>query len=774
MHSSEHENNAFPLGIQELFSAAHLLAMGDTGMATYELSVRKLPSRRSYLVASGLYQTLEYLRTFRVTDEEIDILRAAAPGGCFPDHVYDWLSQVTFQGDVHAVPEGTVVFAGEPLLRLRASAPQAVLVGSGVLSAITGQTAIATKVSRLVHAARGKPVFEMGWRTSSHQGAAQVVSRSAVIGGALGSTNADASHRFGIPPFAMMPWSMMSGGDVKQRKKRVKAMAKGITFVLDDSAADGGLSTLLETGVPVTAVQVGNGDLLTATQRVRQQLDENGWNDTRIYVAGDLEEDFIDNLLENDAPIDGFGVGRQIAVVGDEPTLATEYNLVEREEAGQSIAVGCQAPGRMVYPGAKAVYRLRASGQFQGDTVQPLDASPPSGQRPLLVPVMQHGKATAPTPSLMECQVLCSSQLQLLPEDVTKLSGFSSYPVRFEFQSSEPEKAAPEVELSASALNPAVPDAKAEEEPGEVAVQDLISGLDDSADFGLVSSTLESLVASRLESDSEATVEGGTANGPGVSTSADQMSLSVPADNRFVVPEATPASDPEGPPSWAAAEQIPTNPGEPEEATQKADLVATPSMPAPGAVPNEVVSSAPVPEPSPPAEVPSEPAPTINVPTESVMPDSSSTSPAPSNEPSPLTEKTKTSTAAAPLNDAIARLKAIQKGEVTGTVVSTPTQEGPPAGESPPRDKGSETTKIGGDALTSAAARLKALKSGGSPPAAAGNASPSDPTEGSPSASSGGVPANAPGEIVIKDETMKEDGGAINSALDRLKALRNK
>ena len=521
----------YPVGSSELVAAAMLLATGRTGMATFEVSVRALPSRRSYLVVTGLDRVVDMLEGFRPSPEQLVPLCQSRLGDSLPQQALDWLLQNEFCGDVDAVPEGTVAFAEEPLLRVHAPAPQAHLVGSLITSALGYQTAVSTKMARICKAAQGKRVIELGVSSAAGGPASLLASRAAFIGGASGTSNVYAAAALGIPSIGIISLSVvMRDLSVEQVTQTLLGLPEDVLVELDWQHPSDSLNQLLEWNAVPAALLIDCGDFLETSKQIRKQLDDAGCKDVKLYLAGGLEEDYIENLLNNGAPVDGFGVGGQLVSVADEAYLSLEYNMVEWEADGVMMPVGRQSPGRAVRPGAKMVYRKRERGCFSSDSVLPLTAHPPSGEFPLMVPIMEQGRRLARSPSLGELSALAGSQVQMLDDSITQLANFSDYPVSFEgFQELEASTAPePEEAPAAPALGGSV-----------------LDHLDDSADFTGMSSALEGTVAAQLGLDPSALDEAPAPADPAPQSAATQ-SAATPAPATAVLeppPKPEPAAE---------------------------------------------------------------------------------------------------------------------------------------------------------------------------------------------------------------------------------------
>jgi len=379
----------------DLYELTMAQAFLEAGIAertsTFDLSVRRLPAERGYLVAAGLEQALAYLRDFRFWPEALDYLEQC--GHLKPEFV-EYLGSLRFTGSVEAVPEGTIYFPPGPLLRVTAPIIEAQIIETYLLTTMTYQTMIASKASRVVDAAQGRAVIDFSPRRDHGPQAGLLAARAAYIGGCMGTSNVLANERFGIPIFGTMAHSF-------------------VMFHRDEEEA----------------VRIDSGDLLELSKEVRVALDEGGCQDTHILASGDLDEYKIERLIADGAMLDGFGVGTQLGTSGDAPSLSSTYKLVACDDAdGTEIPVIKLSAAKVSLPGRKQIWRrLDAEGCPLGDTIGMADESLEGEQ--LLRPYMRDGQLLEPMPELDSIRQHAQTQRASLSEGVRRLQEPASYPV---------------------------------------------------------------------------------------------------------------------------------------------------------------------------------------------------------------------------------------------------------------------------------------------------------------------------------------------------------
>jgi nicotinate phosphoribosyltransferase len=394
----EHPSSILFTDLYELTMLQAYLEEGQHGEAVFSLFVRRLPERRNFLLACGLDTVLRFLETARFDAAALDYLGSL---GLFSDRFLRSLDTFRFEGDVYALPEGTPVFANEPILEIVAPLPQAQLVETFLLNQVTLQTTLASKAARVAHAARGRLVVDFGLRRMQGLDAGLKSARAFHIAGLAGTSNLAAGQVYGMPVYGTMAHSyIQSHEDEYHAFKEFASLYPNTVLLVDTYDTLGGvrhvvqLARELGPAFHVRAIRLDSGDLATLARESRRMLDEAGLRAVQIFASGGLDEERIDRLLAAGAPIDGFGVGSDLAVSSDAPSLDAVYKLVSYRGRGRTKL----SEGKGVLPGRKQVYRIEADGVAVRDVIAQADEPDPSGGgrgRPLLVPVMHRGERLA-------------------------------------------------------------------------------------------------------------------------------------------------------------------------------------------------------------------------------------------------------------------------------------------------------------------------------------------------------------------------------------------
>ena len=403
---------------------------GETKTAVFEFFVRKFPSRRGFLMAAGLEQALDFLETFRFSPEEIDWLERT---GRFGKDLLDWLSALRFTGDVHAVPEGRVFFANEPILRVTAPIPQAQLLETRLINILHFQSLIASKAARMVLAAPGKLLVDFGLRRAHGAEAGLMAARASYIAGFAGTATMLAEALYGIPIYGTVAHSFIEAYDSESEafESFARARPQGLTLLIDTYDTEAGARKavalaprLAERGIKIRAVRLDSGDLIPLSKSVRRILDDGGLSDVTIFASGGLDEDYLAEMVAAGAPIDGFGLGTSLTTSSDVPALDCAYKL--QEYAG--LARRKRSTGKATWPGRKQVWRrYDADGHMAGD-VMSLESDPHEGE-PLIELVVKDGRRVAPKPSLAEIRARAAQELARLPQPLRDLEEGATYPV---------------------------------------------------------------------------------------------------------------------------------------------------------------------------------------------------------------------------------------------------------------------------------------------------------------------------------------------------------
>jgi len=404
--------------LYELNMAASYLRRGMDRPATFSLFVRNLPAKRGFLVAAGLEACLEYLEGFRFEAEDLEYLEGTLG---FDRDAVEAFRELRFIGDVWAVPEGRIVFAGEPLLEVTAPIAQGQLVETFLLNRITLETTLASKAARCRIAARGRDVVDFSFRRTHGVEAAMAVARTSAMVGFLGTSNVEAARRYGLTAVGTMAHSYVEAFESEEEAFRAYAQdyPERVTFLVDTYDTLRGVQraagVIRDLGLGGSlAVRLDSGDLEELARRSRVLLDEAGLERVRIFASGGLDEHDVDRLVRSGAPIDAFGVGTRLGVSADAPYLDTVYKLV----AYGDRAVAKLSPGKATAPGAKQVFR----GPGVMDVLAVRDEPAPEGTTPLLEPVMRGGRRTGLVTTLAEARERFGSDLAELPPAAAALA----------------------------------------------------------------------------------------------------------------------------------------------------------------------------------------------------------------------------------------------------------------------------------------------------------------------------------------------------------------
>ena len=419
--------------LYELTMAAGYLQTHFEARATFELFARSLPPRRNYLVAAGLEQALEFLENVRFSPKEIEYLRRHPVFRHVQDSFFEFLANFRFTGDIWAMPEGTVAFAGEPILRVTAPVAEAQILETALLAIINFQTMIASKAARVVTAARGRPVVEFGTRRAHGCEAGLLVARAATIGGCAGTSNTLAGPLFGISTYGTQAhsWVMAHENEAEAFRHFLDVFPEHAYLLVDTYDVHSAVKTILAMARKPAGIRLDSGNLVNDSRWARQQLDRAGWRDVKIFASGDLNEDKIASLLRQGAAVDAFGVGSALATPSDAPNLNLIYKLVEVERGGQLLEAAKFSKAKATYPGRKQILRYaNASGRYKGDVIA-LAGEQPNGGEILLVEVVRDGKRILPSEPVSEARARCLASLERFPARLLQLSRTANYPIHY-------------------------------------------------------------------------------------------------------------------------------------------------------------------------------------------------------------------------------------------------------------------------------------------------------------------------------------------------------
>ncbi len=418
----------------ELTMCASYFDNKDFEPATFDLFIRRLPENRGYFLFAGLEEALQYLQNIKFNEDHLNYLKNQG----FSQDFLEYLHNFKFTGEVWAVPEGTVAFPKEPLIRVTAPIIEAQLVETFLLNTINLQTMIASKASRVVHAAKGKSVIEFGLRREPGIDAGMKVARSSYIAGCQGTSNVLAGMAYGIPVFGTMAHSfiMSYSREIDAFRAFAKTFPNKSTLLIDTYNDIVGAEKavivakeLEKKGFRLGGVRLDSGDLTETSKKVRKILDTNGLDYVKIFVSGDLDEFKITQLIDEGAQIDAFGVGTKMGTSADRPYLDVIYKLCETQMAdGRFSPIMKLSKDKITLPGRKQVYRFKdKEGGFSWDVIALADED--LGGEGLLVQVMKNGKTFRDSPSLEQIRTAASENLSKLPDQYKVLTNAPVFPV---------------------------------------------------------------------------------------------------------------------------------------------------------------------------------------------------------------------------------------------------------------------------------------------------------------------------------------------------------
>ena len=407
----------------DLYELTMLQSYRERGLrapATFELYARTLPGGRNYLLACGLDSALAYLERLRFGPDAL----ASLEGLGFPAPFLDWLGELRFTGDVHAMPEGTPAFAGEPLLVVEAPMAEAQVVETYLINQLHFQTLVASKGARIVTAAAGRPVADFGGRRAHGTEAGLLAARALYIAGMASTSSVAAGARYGIPVTGTMAHSYIQvHGDDLTAFRDFVATHPETTLLVDTFDTLAGVRAVIELArelggaFRVRAIRLDSEPLAELAVRARRLLDAAGLVSVRIIASGGLDEQGIAELVDAGAPIDAFGVGTHAVTSADAPTFDAVYKLVAYDGEGRIK----RSTGKETLPGRKQVFRQRgASGTPARDILARADEHHEGD--PLLVPVMRGGRRLAAGgESLQRARERAASEIARLPDRVRGL-----------------------------------------------------------------------------------------------------------------------------------------------------------------------------------------------------------------------------------------------------------------------------------------------------------------------------------------------------------------
>lgn len=423
----------------------------------FDLFYRQNPDDGGYAVCAGLAQVIDYIKSLHFDYDDIDYLRSL---DTFSEDFLDYLASFHFTGDIYAIPEGTVIFPREPLVKVVAPIMEAQLIETTLLNLINHQSLIATKASRVCYAARGRGVMEFGLRRAQGPDAGTFGARAAVIGGCIGTSNVICAKEFGVPALGTHAhsWIMSFGDELTAFRRYAELYPSNTTLLVDtyDTLRSGVPHAIqvfeelrAKNRMPVKyGIRLDSGDLAYLSKKARKMLDEAGFPDAAICASSDLDEYLIDSLLSQGACIDSWGVGTNLITSKTTPAFGGVYKLAAVEEEGemQPKIKRSENPVKITNPGDKTVYRIydKATGKIRADYItlaeerfdatQDLILFDPDAtwkktkleggtydMKEILIPVFQNGQCVYEMPDVMDIQKYCKEQLETLWEETRRL-----------------------------------------------------------------------------------------------------------------------------------------------------------------------------------------------------------------------------------------------------------------------------------------------------------------------------------------------------------------
>jgi len=415
----------------ELTMTAGYWSLGHNPRSTFEAFVRALPENRQYMIAAGLEQAVHYLLNLRFTSEQISWLKSQETFNHVEGGFWEYLGQFRFRGDVWAVPEGTVIFPNEPVVRASGDLLECQLVETYLLTALNVQTLVATKASRICWAAQGRPVVDFGARRAHGPQAGLFAARASFIGGCAGTSNVHAAKVLNIPAVGTQAhsWIMSFPSEQEAFDAYANVFPENTICLIDTYGTLDGARRAARLGKILKGVRLDSGDLVKLSREVRKILDQAKLNDVKIVASSDLNEYTITELLARGAEIDFFGVGTDLVTSKDAPALSIVYKLVEvADSSGKIKPVVKFSADKATLGGAKQTFRrVDDRGQFCGDVVGLADEHL-EGQ-PLMQQVIANGQLISDLPGLEAIRNYACEQLSALPPHLREVRGRGYYPV---------------------------------------------------------------------------------------------------------------------------------------------------------------------------------------------------------------------------------------------------------------------------------------------------------------------------------------------------------
>lgn len=430
--------------------------MKDT-IVYFDVFFRENPDKGGYAIFAGLEQIVEYIKDLRFDEDDIEYLRKR---GCFSEQFLDYLKSFRFSGDIWAIPEGTVVFPGEPLLTVRAPMIEAQFIETYVLMMINHQSLIATKAARITRAAKGRPVSEFGSRRAQGADAAILGARAAYIGGCSSTACTISDEVFGVPAVGTMAhsWIQLFDSEYEAFKTYCQTYPNRPTLLIDtynvlESGLPNAIKVFKELGITNCAVRLDSGDITYLSKKMRERLDAEGLTNCKIVISNSLDEYIIRELIRQGAQIDSFGVGERLITSKSDPVFGGVYKVCAVEDKDGNIIPKIKISenvGKITTPHFKKIYRIRDKKTQKAeadliclhdeviDETKPLEIFDPVATwkrktfndytaTELLVPIFKNGEQIYKLPSLNEIRNHCKEEIEGMWEEVRRFTNPHNY-----------------------------------------------------------------------------------------------------------------------------------------------------------------------------------------------------------------------------------------------------------------------------------------------------------------------------------------------------------
>ncbi|MEE0772561.1 MAG: nicotinate phosphoribosyltransferase [Anaerovoracaceae bacterium] len=433
----------------------HNSKMADN-VAYFDMFFRKIPDGGGYAIFAGLEQVIEYLKGLKFTEEDIEFLRKKK---IFNEDFLEYLLNFKFECDMWSVPEGSIIFPGEPLITIRGPVIQAQFVETMILLLVNHQSLIATKASRIVRSAAGRPVMEFGARRAHGTAAAIYGARAAYIGGCAGTACTVSDRDFGIPALGTMAhsWVQMYDDEYEAFKKYAEIYPSNCVLLVDTY-------DVLKSGVPTAikvfkemkpekmGIRIDSGDMTYLTKKARKMLDDAGLQDCSIVVSNSMDEYIIRDVIQEGACIDSFGVGERLITASSKPVFGGVYKLSALEKDGRMIPKikVSENVEKITNPGFKSLYRLydKDTDRALADVITLYDETIPEDieyeifdpravwkrkkisnfyARDLRVQVFEKGKCVYDNPSIDDIKEYCSKELDSMWDEIKRFENPQTY-----------------------------------------------------------------------------------------------------------------------------------------------------------------------------------------------------------------------------------------------------------------------------------------------------------------------------------------------------------